>query len=69
MSSALRIYPAYEFQIREYFGVFYLCIDYEVQVLNVRTLNKLEQQFQPEHFCERRCVANKGGWREGHRVG
>jgi predicted HTH transcriptional regulator len=65
VSSVLRIYPAYEFQVREYFGAFYLCIDYEVQVLNVRTLNKLEQQFQPEHFCEHRCVANKSGWREG----
>ncbi len=68
VSSVLRIYPAYEFQVREYFGAFYLCIDYEVQVLNVRTLDKLEQQFQPEHFCNRRCVANKGGWREGRIV-
>ena len=37
----LRFYPAYEFQIRDYFNSFYLCVDYKCHVLNVRKLNEL----------------------------
>ena len=61
----LRFYPAYEFQIREYFGHFYLCLDYKCQVLNVQKLGALSQQFPSTVLINRRCFANKGGWREG----
>ena len=61
----LRIYPAYEFQIRQYFDRFYLCLDYRCQVLNVQSLAVLAQQLPKDELINRRCVANKGQWREG----
>ena len=57
--------PAYEFQIREYFNAFYLCIDYRCHVLNVLRLNALTRYFPTEELAGRRCIANKEGWREG----
>jgi len=68
VKSMLRFYPAYEFQIREYFKRFYLCLDYTCQVLNVQKLAVLAQQFPRDTMINRRCIANKGGWREGRIV-
>lgn len=65
VKAILRFYPAYEFQIREYFERFYLCLDYKCQVLNVQKLSVLAQQLPHDKLINRRCVANKGGWREG----
>ena len=64
----LRFYPAYEFQIRDYFDTFYLCVDYKCHVLNVRKLNELAHHFSNEELTDRRCVADKDGWREGRLV-
>lgn len=64
----LRFYPAYEFQIREYFGRFYLCLDYKCHVLNVQKLAVLAQQLPHDALINGRCVANKGGLREGRIV-
>lgn len=64
----LRFYPAYEFQVREYFDSFYLCVDYKCHVLNVRKLNELAPHFSSEELMDRRCVASKDGWREGRLV-
>lgn len=68
VKSILRFYPAYEFQIREYFGHFYLSLDYTCQVLNVQTLAALAQRLPRQILIDRRCMANKGGWREGRIV-
>ncbi|MBC8218258.1 MAG: transcriptional regulator, partial [Planctomycetes bacterium] len=68
VKNILRFYPAYEFQIREYFGRFYLCLDYRCQVRNVQTLAVLAQRLPHETLINQRCVANKGGWREGRVV-
>ena len=65
VKNILRFYPAYEFQIREYFNHFYLCVDYKCQVLNVRRLNEIAPYFSAEELTGRRCVANKDGWCEG----
>lgn len=65
VKTILRFYPAYEFQIREYYKRFYLCLDYTCQVLNVQNLSILAQQVPHDILLNRRCVANKGGWREG----
>ena len=64
----LRFYPAYEFQVREYFGRFYLCLDYKCQVHNVQRLNVLAQQLSKNKLIDRHCVAYKGQWREGRIV-
>lgn len=65
VKQVLRFYPAYEFQIREYFGYFYLCLDYKCQVLNIQRLAKLAQYFPYEIFINKRCIAQKSEWREG----
>jgi predicted HTH transcriptional regulator len=66
--SVVRFYPAYEFQVREYFGHFYLCVDYRCQVLSVQTLAQLSKHFSHDDFVDKRCIAHKGEWREG-RIG
>ena len=63
--SILRFYPAYEFQIREYHRCFYLCVDYRCLALNVRRLAAVKQHIARDALEGRRCMANKGGWREG----
>ena len=68
VKSILRFYPAYEFQIRQYFESFYLCLDYKCQVLNVQKLAVIGQQVPKEEFINRRCVAKKGQWRAGRIV-
>ena len=37
----VRLYPSYSFQVREYWGQFYLCIDYTLSVKNVRNVVEL----------------------------
>lgn len=64
----VRFYPAYEFQIKEYLKSFYLCLDYKCQVRNVQKLSVLAQQLPHDMLIDRRCYANKGGWREGRIV-
>ena len=63
--SILRFYPAYEFQIREYHRYYYLCVDYKCLALNVRRLAVVKQHFLRHDLEGRRCMADKGGWREG----
>ena len=65
VNSIVRFYPAYEFQVRRYFGHFYLCLDYRCQVLNVQKLSALAGRFPKDMLANRRCVAKKDGWREG----
>ena len=65
VNRVLRIFPAFEFQIRQYFGKFYLCVDYKCQVHNVQHLDTLSQQFDKDQLIHRRCIANDGGWRVG----
>jgi len=68
VKNVLRFYPAYEFQVREYFERFYLCLDFKCQVINVQKLAVLAQQFPQDMLMGRRCIANKGEWREGRIV-
>lgn len=68
IKTILRFYSAYEFQIREYFKRFYLCIDYKCEVRNVQKLTFLAKQLPYNLLVNLRCVANKGGWREGRIV-
>lgn len=63
--SVVRFYPAYEFQVREYFQQFYLCLDYQCQVLSVQTLSQLAKHLSRDQLIGKRCIANTGQWREG----
>jgi predicted HTH transcriptional regulator len=61
----LRFYPAYSFQMREYWNALYLAIDYSLEVKNVRNVNELLAEFPAESLVGRSAVANWNGWRPG----
>ncbi|NER29970.1 MAG: transcriptional regulator, partial [Symploca sp. SIO1C4] len=65
VSSFVRFYPAYSFQIRHYWGGYYLSIDYTLEVKNVLTLSALFKNFQPSELVERIAVAGWQGWQRG----
>jgi len=60
---SVHLYPAYQLQVREYHGEHYLCVDYTVEVRNVRRLNHLLRWFTPDAFAGRRIVVSANGWR------
>ena len=61
----LRFYPACTMQLREYWDRFYLCIDYTLEVKNVRTVNKLLSQVTASDLKGRTAIAQFKGWRRG----
>jgi predicted HTH transcriptional regulator len=63
--SVVRLYPAYEFQIRQYWGNYYLCVDYSLQVKNVKSAAKLLDIFQPSELLDKIAVASWNGWQAG----
>jgi len=68
VKTLLRFYPAYEFQVRQYFDSFYLCLDYRCQVRSIQKLRVLTPQFPSDTLINRRCIARKTDWREGRIV-
>ncbi len=61
----LRLYPAYEFQIRQFHEYYYLCIDYKCQVVNIQRLDTIINNFNEEKLINRLCIAQEGSWRDG----
>jgi predicted HTH transcriptional regulator len=61
----LRFYPAYSFQVREYWSVLYLAIDYSLEVKNVRYANELLADIPAEGLVGKSAIANWNGWRPG----
>lgn len=61
----LRFYPAYSFQIREYWSVLYLSIDYSLEVKSIRTANELLRSLPKDALVGRTAVAFWEGWRPG----
>lgn len=63
----IRFYPGYAFRFRDYRTGSYLCIDYEVQVKNVASLDLLLQVFNADRLVPIRCVARteEGRWLSG----
>ena len=66
--SILRMYPAYEFQIRQYFEHYYLSVDYKCQVNNIQNLAAVGQRFPNDELINRRCIAKHDQWKEGRIV-
>jgi predicted HTH transcriptional regulator len=60
-----RIYPAYTLQVRDLWGRFYLCVDYDVQVKNVRNAQTLAAELPPGTLTNMRCIAQYNGWQHG----
>ena len=61
----LRFYPAYEFQIRQYLGYYYLCLDYKCQVHNIQNLDVVNKHFEKDKLINGLCVVKDVGWRKG----
>jgi predicted HTH transcriptional regulator len=61
----VRFYPAYSFQLRSYWGRFYLCIDYTLEVKNIRTVQALLGTLKPSELVGRGSVAQWKGWQQG----
>jgi predicted HTH transcriptional regulator len=61
----VRIYPAYTIQVRDLWNKFYLCVDYDIQVKNVRTLQTLAADLEPATMIGMRCLAKHDGWQHG----
>ncbi len=61
----LRFYPAYSFQIREYWGQWYLSIDYTLSVKNVRTVTELLRDFDIRELVGLSAAAYWNKWRRG----
>lgn len=65
VSEFVRFYPAYEFQLREYWGQFYLCVDYTLSVRNVLSVRNLLKWVEPRDLRDKRVVARIDKWQQG----
>jgi len=65
VASVLRLFPAYVFQLREYGGRLYLCIDYILRVRNMLSVTRLCQWIQANTFTGRGVLVNWNGWQRG----
>jgi hypothetical protein len=65
VSRLLRLYPAYSFQIREYWGQIYLSIDYTLSVKNVRNVVELLKSFDPLDLIGLSTAAYWNKWHRG----
>lgn len=61
----VRIYPAYTMHVRDLWNKFFLCVDYDIQVKNVRTLHALAPDLAPAKLVGYRCIAKHNGWEAG----
>ncbi len=57
VTALLRLYPAYAMSLRAHFGQYYLCLDYELVVKNVRTVQKVLAAIPDTELVHRRAVA------------
>lgn len=57
----LMIFPAYDFQVRRYFGYYYLVVDYAVEVKNIKRLSEISIAAS-DVINLRADVMNDNGW-------
>lgn len=62
VNEIVRFFPAYVFQVRQYFGSYYLCIDYTLEVKSVRSLQSLLTIFKPYDLTGKTATVNWKGW-------
>lgn len=65
VTSVLRFYPAFSFQIREFWGLLYLTVDYELQVKNVLSVGDLLRLVPASKLIGSSAIANWNGWQRG----
>ena len=64
VQDSIGFYPAYKLQLRSYWGKFYLCIDYTLEVKNKLKNNALLRRIPSFDLKGRRAVAQLNGWHE-----
>lgn len=65
VNELFRFYPAYIFQLRRYFGNYYLCIDYTLEVKNIKTIKDLLKYFSANELVGKTALASSNGWQLG----
>lgn len=65
LSGFVGLYPAYVFQVREYWDRYYLCIDYKLEVKNLKSLQSLLELFSPSEFINLFSSVKFRGWQNG----
>jgi len=65
VSSILRMYPAFSFQVRRFWDLLYLTLDYGLQVKNVLSAAELLRLLPPADLIGRSGIANWNGWHRG----
>ncbi|PSB26636.1 RNA-binding domain-containing protein [Stenomitos frigidus] len=65
VNELVRFYPAYTFQLRQYLGNYYLCVDYTLEVKNIRTAKDSLAYFSPDELIGRSAVVRWDGWERG----
>jgi hypothetical protein len=66
VTSLARFYPAYSFQFRQHWGRNYLCVDYTLEVKNVRNLRALLAEHEPSLFVGKVAAAQwEATWHQG----
>jgi predicted HTH transcriptional regulator len=65
VAASIRFYPAYIFQIREFYNKFFLSIDYTLAIKNISRVNELLKHFKPEKLQGKRCIALSNNWVTG----
>ena len=60
----VRFYPAYTMQLRNYWGKFYLCIDYTLEIKNTLTISGLLRRIPSFDLEGRRAVAQLNDWHQ-----
>jgi len=62
----VRFFPAYSFQLRSYWGHYFLCIDYTLEVKNSKVAKDLLTYLKPDELIQRTALAQwRGGWHHG----
>lgn len=61
----LRFYPAYSFQMREYWAKHYLCVDYTLEIKNILNVQQLNSMLEPSALVDRIAVARINAWHRG----
>ncbi|WP_434684833.1 RNA-binding domain-containing protein [Pseudanabaena minima] len=61
----IRFYPAYIFQLRQYSKSYYLCIDYTLEVKNIKTVKDILSYFSSDDLIGKTAVVRWDGWERG----
>lgn len=61
----IRFYPAYIFQLRRYLKNYYLCLDYTLEIKNIKTVKDILIYFSPSELIGKLSVVKWNGWELG----